>query len=533
MTATSREPGSRGPLSAPDLASWLAYLYRPLYPVTRRITIRRHRPRRFDPSHVLLPEGFTAEVVATGFTAPVHCCFDEDGRCYVFESGHKTTSPPRIYRVDRDTGERELLHEEPEDRWILTGALTGGCWVDGSLYFCNTDRLSRLDPDGAVTDVVTDLPGRGDHQANHPVLGPDGFLYWGQGTVTNLGVVGADNFSYEWLPLFPQEHDVPAGDLTLTGHNLRYHDVLGDATNSVECGPFLPFGTPARAGQVIPGSTKASGAVLRCRPDGTELEAVAWGLRNPYGLAFTEDGRLFATEHGADERGERQIIGDVDDLYEIQPGAWYGWPDYASGVRLDDPRWGEKGRGREPLIADPPDPDPPKPVITFEPHAASNGLDICREEGFGFPGQAFVALFGDVAPVTTQPSTPVGFKVVRVDLKQRTVHDFAVNKLPGPATKLPHSGFERPAHCAFGPDGALYVIDFGEISIAPEKGGIRMPEGSGALWRIRRTGSSPGKEPPPPREIPLYAMQLTALTGGVAGAAWVVRRVLRRRGDHR
>ena len=32
-----------------------------------------------------------------------------------------------------------------------------------------------------------------------------------------------------------------------------------------------------------------------------------------------------------------------------------------------------------------------------------------------------------------------------------------LNKMTGPASKLPHQGFERPSHCAFGPDGALYV----------------------------------------------------------------------------
>ena len=37
------------------------------------------------------------------------------------------------------------------------------------------------------------------------------------------------------------------------------------------------------------------------------------------------------------------------------------------------------------------------------------------------------------------------------------VVDFAVNRIEGPASKLPHAGFERPSHCAFGPDGMLYV----------------------------------------------------------------------------
>jgi glucose/arabinose dehydrogenase len=58
----------------------------------------------------------------------------------------------------------------------------------------NTDTLSRIGPDGRSEDIVSGLPGRGDHQANHPVVGPDGKLYFGVGSVTNAGVVGPDNF---------------------------------------------------------------------------------------------------------------------------------------------------------------------------------------------------------------------------------------------------------------------------------------------------------------------------------------------------
>jgi hypothetical protein len=176
--------------------------------------------------------------------------------------------------VDLATGAKDLIYEEPPERWSVPGALTGGCWHDGYLYFCNTDRLSRLGPDGTVEDVVTGLPGRGDHQANHPVVGPDGFLYWGQGSVTNLAVGGADNFAYEWLPKFPDEHDVQARDITLTGRNYRYRNVLGDLGEWVECGAFLPFGTRTEPGQMIKGSAKASGAILRCRPDGSQSAVV-------------------------------------------------------------------------------------------------------------------------------------------------------------------------------------------------------------------------------------------------------------------
>jgi glucose/arabinose dehydrogenase len=280
----------------------------------------------------------------------------------------------------------------------------------------------------------------------------------------------------------------------------------------------------------MPGNVKCSGAILRCDPDGSNLEVVAWGLRNPYGIAFSPDGRLFATEHGMDERGRRYIVGDPDDFYEIRENAWYGWPDFASGIRLDDPYWGEGGHGREPVLAEFPDPNPPRPFASFKTHAAANGVDFCRDPQFGFEGDAFVACFGDLAPITTlqKAAAPAGFNVVRVDMQNRRVENFAVNRIEGPASKLPHDGFERPSHCQFGPDGALYVVDYGIIRIAPEKGGIRMQAGSGSLWRIRRVGGPRGTLPPKPTTVPLYLLQglgiLVGIVGSVALTAWLVRR---------
>jgi glucose/arabinose dehydrogenase len=511
-----------------DPGRWLAYLYAPILPYLRRIKVIRAGPRGHNPRDILLPRGYVAEVVAAGFNAPVHCSFDEHGYCYVSEAGHKIDSRPRILKVNVSTGEKQVFFELPEERWIKTGALTGACWHGEHLYITNTSSLSRITPEHTLEDLITDLPGLGDHQTNYPIAGPDGKLYFGQGSVTNAGVAGADNFAYEWLPHFPEAHDVPAQDITLTGRNYEFQNVLGDLTETVRSGAYVPFGSETTPGQVIAGSPKCSGAVLRCDPDGSTLEVVAWGLRNPYGIAFHPDGRLFATEHGIDERGARYIVGDLEDFYEITEGAWYGWPDFASGLPLDDPSWGDGGQGREPVLAEHPNPNPPKPHITFADHAGPNGVDFCRDAAFGFEGDAFVSLFGDLAPVTTRAVTPRGFKVVRVDMRARRVVDFAVNKIAGPASKLPHEGFERPSHCQFGPDGALYVVDWGEIEIAPERGGVRMQKETGTLWRIRRTEGPQGDRPPEPVVVPLNAAQLLAmllgLIGLAAGIAWVMRR---------
>ncbi len=292
--------------------------------------------------------------MATGFNAPVHCSFDGEGYCYVSECGHKIDSKPRIVRVNVETGEQETYFELPEERWHKTGAFTGTCWHEGYLYFMNTGTdkdgfgaLSRIGPDVAIEDLVTGLRW-GDHHPNYPVAGPDGKLYWGNGTATNMGVVGADNFAYEWLQPFPDWHDVPGQDITLVGRNYEYRNVLGSVTETVRSGAYVPFGTETHPGQVIKGDVQCNGSVLRCNPDGSDLELVAWGLRNPYGIAFHPDGRLFATEHGSDERGRRYILGDLEDFYEIHEGAWYGWPDFASGIRLDDPAGGKVARAGSP-----------------------------------------------------------------------------------------------------------------------------------------------------------------------------------------
>lgn len=515
---------------APMLPDWLSYLYTPILPMLKGINIRRRKRIAPNPKDIHVPDGFTVEVAAFGFNAPDHCTFDDRGNCYVIESGHKITQPPRILKVDTRTGDYTTFYQFPEARWQLTGAVTGACWHKGYLYVMNTDTLSRIDEEGRIEDIVTGLPGVGDHQANYPLVGPDGKIYFGVGTATNCGVVGGDSAAFEWLSKHPQFHDVPGQDIRLLGNNYPYQNVLGKITETVENGAYSPFGKSTQPGQVVAGNVKCNGSILRCNPDGSDLELVAWGLRNPYGIAFHPDGRLFATEHGMDERGQRYIVGDPDDFYEIRQGEWYGWPDFASGIRLDDPYWGSGGRGREPVLADFPNPNPPRPLASFETHTAANGMDFSRSDAFGFVGQAFVAMFGDLAPITTlrYAASTAGYKVVRVDLETGQIHDFAVNRIAGPASLLPHHGFERPSHCQFGPDGALYVVDFGDIDIAVEKGGIRMKEGTGVLWRIWPQGKQYSALPPKSLTLPVYLVRLFGYILAGIGLVLGIKAVLKR-----
>jgi glucose/arabinose dehydrogenase len=55
---------------------------------------------------------------------------------------------------------------------------------------------------------------------------------------------------------------------------------------------------------------------------------VGWGFRNPTGIAFNENGKLFAVNHGADQRGSRPIANDSDKFHDVllNATAFYGWP---------------------------------------------------------------------------------------------------------------------------------------------------------------------------------------------------------------
>lgn len=77
--------------------------------------------RFHDSAHILLPEGYVAEVVATGLNAPVHCTFDDDGFCDVSECGHKIESKPRIVRsTSRLTPDGTIEDSSPGCRGATT-----------------------------------------------------------------------------------------------------------------------------------------------------------------------------------------------------------------------------------------------------------------------------------------------------------------------------------------------------------------------------------------------------------------------------
>lgn len=444
--------------------------------------------RRTDPAGIALPDGYRAEVVATGLTFPTGVTFDGQGRVYVLEAGYsygEVWTTPRLLRVE--TGGRTLVVATGEN-----GPWNGVVFYNGAFYIADGGeksggRILRVAPDGAISPIVQGLPSLGDHHTNGPSVGSDGWIYFGQGTATNSGVVGTDNAEFGWLKRHPEFHDIPCRDIKLAGRNFTSDNPLTpDAGDRATTGSYLPFGQASTPGQTIRGQVPCSGAILRVRPEGGEPELVAWGFRNPFGLAFSPGGRLYVTENGYDQRGSRPVYGTPDVLWAVEPSAWYGWPDHSAGIPLTDGRFAQGGNP-DPgaLLAEKPG-EPPKPAALLGVHASANGFDFSRSEAFGHVGEAFVAEFGDMAPEVGKVLGPVGFKVVRVNVETGRIEDFAVNRpKKGPASKVGGGGLERPVAARFDPNGdALYVVDFGIMTIGPQ--GPQPRQGTGVLWRITR-----------------------------------------------
>ncbi|WP_433932102.1 sorbosone dehydrogenase family protein [Sorangium cellulosum] len=450
--------------------------------------------RTIRTSDIALPGGYVIEVVATGLNFPTGVTFDDAGQVYVTESGYsygEVFTTPRLLRIEPGGG-TTVVATGKNPPW------TGVAWADGAFIVSEGGvteggRILRIAPDGQKQTLVAGLPSFGDHHTNGPVVGPDGFIYFGQGTATNSGIVGEDNHKFGWLKRHPEFHDVPCKDVTLTGAALTSPNPLTprDEDDKVTTGAFVPFGTQTQKGQVIPGKVPCSGAVMRVPVRGGTLNLVAWGFRNPFGLAFSPDGKLFVTDNGYDDRGSRPVWGNADHLWAVTPGTWYGWPDFADGRPVSQDRYAPPGGPTPPTLLEAPPNPPPQPVAFFAVHSSSNGIDIARDPSFGFAGEAFVAQFGDQAPDVGKVLHPVGFKVVRVDLKTGVIRDFAVNrgKDNGPASRLKSGGLERPISVRFDRTGrSLYVVDFG-VMLMDERG-AKPQQGTGALFRITRAATA-------------------------------------------
>jgi len=414
------------------------------------------------------------KTVVDNLNFPTSLAFDAEGNLYIAESGlplDGQAAGGKVWRVDRGKGRTCLIDG-------LRPPVTGLVYHDGGFYLSeggNPGRISRLGRDGVRQTILDGLPGFGNYHTNTVAVGPDGRLYFGQGALTNSGVLGLDSLDLAWLGRLPHNADVPGYEVRLTGWNAEVAHANGwCVTSPAFTGAFSAFGQPTAAGQVVRAGLPCTAAVLRCQADGSGLEMVAWGVRNAFGLGFLPDGRLLATDQGPDDRGSRPIAGAPDLLWEIKPGRWYGWPDFVGGVPVTDSRFARAGGvAPEFLLANHAElPMPERPLLAFTVNAAATKFDVVPEGARYLRGHLVVALFGDEKPMTAAHGARAGRALALVNPENWRCDVFAEKR------------FARPIDVRFAPgSGELYVLDFGEFEMG-ERGRVWVRAGSGKVATI-------------------------------------------------
>ncbi|MFB5189255.1 PQQ-dependent sugar dehydrogenase [Alicyclobacillus fastidiosus] len=425
--------------------------------------------RKLNPDDIVVPAGYRVDVFAEKLNVPINLLIADTGEMFVADAG-VTDGNGKVLKY---TGSGFAVVADG-----FLPPLTGINSHDGNLYVSHRGAITVVGPNGAKEDILAGLPSWGDHHNNRVVFGPDGRMYFGQGTATNSGVVGADN---RWVQKYPFFHDYPGTRVRLVGQNFLSNNFLTLSSEDEACtGAFSPFGVATKPGEKVKGITAASGSILRANPDGSNLELVAWGLRNPFRIKFDREHRLFATNHGMDERGSRPIANSPDEFQRIRHGAWYGWPDYTGGYPVTLPRFKSEGQDQPRFLLSLHPMQPPFPIAAFTPHSAAMGFDFNYNPDFGPVGHVFVAEFGSGARTTGgKPLPQVGHRVSHIDLKTGRLKNFAINRSRYAASDTGDGGFERPIDIVFGSSGEMFVLDMG---VSKPDGGF-IPN-TGVIWRI-------------------------------------------------
>ena len=471
-----------------------------------------------DRAIVEYPADCTLVQVVKGLNCPTAMCWDSDGNMFIAESG-ADGSEPHIFGYHKD---HSYFNVYPYKRsisffptgFVMYGPIGGMACDHHRLFVSHRDRYGKgvitiLGYDGTHETLIADLPAQGDYGVTDVVI-HNGRVYFGVGTATNSGVVGLDNGA--WLRRHPDVCDVmyaPSGSIKTNGSRFVTPNPLaglGGADLAITP-PFQPFGHSNDSR--IRSSNKPNGAIFNMSVDGGPASIEAYGIHNPRGLAFDEYDHLYSVLDGMQLRGTRPVADDPDTLMRISQGACFGFPDYSTDGHLIT-----EDRYRPPLsliystgysdlsrlidqeasglrLAE-------FGVLVYGVFPSLSGaakMDFIPAEGpfKSFRGDALVALDGDRSPFASSGAKlieRIGFKVALVDMDRKTIRDFVKNTKGVPASqqKFGTVALERPCDVKVGPDGAIYILDFGQME--NDSAFPRYHPGTGSLFKLDAIDSS-------------------------------------------
>jgi len=339
-------------------------------------------------TQIKLPPGFTIDLYATGVPHAREMVMGAKGTLFVGSRDYN-----KVYAiVDRNND-----HKADQVYTIAEGLKdpSGVAFRDGSLYVAEISRITKYDNIEANLEkpptpavVKSDLPTETHHGQKFIRFGPDGLLY-------------------------------------------------------------VPVGAPCNVCERPDDQRFAT--ILRMKPDGTETEVFASGVRNSVGFDWHPATReLWFTDNG------RDLLGDdipPDELnHAPKKGLAFGFP-YCHAGEVKDPEFGD----RRPCT------EFQAPARKLDPHGAAIGMRFYT--GTMFPAeyrnQIFIAEHG-----SWNRSVPIGYRVMVAKIEGNKVTSFtpfAEGWLQGVAnsqgTKTTGQTWGRPADVFVMPDGALLVSD--------------------------------------------------------------------------
>jgi quinoprotein glucose dehydrogenase len=262
-----------------------------------------------------VPGGLNVELFAAEplLANPVAFCIDEKGVVYVAETfrlnAGVTDTRGHMNWLDDDLACRTVA-----DRVAMYKKFLGKEFAEYGLQHERVRRIVDRDGDGRADLATVFADG-----FNDPAAGI------GAGLLARKDDVWFACIPWLWK-LRDTNGDGRADERTLLHEGYGVHvGFLGHDLHGLRFGPDgrlyfsigdRGFNVKTREGRSL--AVPDTGSVLRCKPDGTELEVFASGLRNPQELAFDEYGNLFTGDNNSDS-------GDKARWVYVVEGGDSGW----------------------------------------------------------------------------------------------------------------------------------------------------------------------------------------------------------------
>jgi glucose/arabinose dehydrogenase len=201
---------------------------------------------------------------------------------------------------------------------------------------------------------------------------------------------------------------------------------------------YVPVGAPCN---ICKSKDERFASIMRMKPDGTDLEIFARGIRNTVGFDWHPETKdLWFTDNGRDWMGDNLPPDELN--YAPTKGLNFGYP-YCHGGDIPDPEFGKER----------PCGDFTPPAMKLGPHVASLGMRFYTGKMFPreYRDQIFIAEHG-----SWNRSRKIGYRItlVRLDGNKAISYDVFADGWE----KNEHT-WGRPADVQVAPDGSLLVSD--------------------------------------------------------------------------